>query len=172
MTETISHIALKKINGINKSDLFTVLDGVKISTDQRGCLVINAPHLFAETLITNDIVNTISENEFQWLGRYDNIINTGGIKVSAEEIERKLQPYIRNNFFITGMADDKLGQRVSLVLETRRYDKQDDSIYIDIFNRHLEKFERPRKVLPIEKLIYTENGKINKKETLKQITQT
>ena len=172
MTETISHIALKKINGINKSDLFTVLDGVKISTDQRGCLVINAPHLFAETLITNDIVNTISENEFQWLGRYDNIINTGGIKVSAEEIERKLQPYIRNNFFITGMADDKLGQRVSLVLETRRYDKQDDSIYIDIFNRHLEKFERPRKVFPIEKFSYTENGKINKKETLKRITQT
>jgi O-succinylbenzoic acid--CoA ligase len=170
MTETVSHIALKKINGTERSDYFTILDGVKISTDARDCLVIDAPHLSTQTLVTNDIVSIISPNEFIWLSRYDNVINTGGIKIYAEEVERKLEPYIKDNFFITGLADDKLGQRVSMVIETPRYDKQDDSIMIDIFNSHLEKFERPRKVLNIEKFSYTENGKINKKETLNRIT--
>ena len=170
MTETISHIALRKINGAGRSDYFTILEGVKISTDERDCLVIEASHLSTETLVTNDIVSIISPNEFMWLGRYDNVINTGGIKIHAEEVERKLKPHIKDNFFITGLTDDKLGQKVSLVIETPRYDKQDDSIMIDIFNSRLEKFERPRKVLTIEKFSYTENGKINKKETLKRIS--
>jgi O-succinylbenzoic acid--CoA ligase len=164
MTETISHIALKKINGADRSDYFTILDGVKISTDERGCLVIDAPHLSTETLITNDIVSLISEKEFQWLGRYDNIINTGGIKVSAEEVERKLQPFIDVNFFVTGLSDDALGQKVVLVLET---DQAQSFNYADI----LGKYEKPKQILSIEKFSYTENGKINKKETLNQITQ-
>lgn len=171
MTETISHIALKKLNGTDRSENFTALAGVKIALDPRGCLIIEAPHLSSSALITNDIVRIISDKEFQWLGRYDNVINTGGIKVSAEEIERKLQPYIKYNFFITGLPDDKLGQRVSLVLETFRYDKLDDSIFIDLFNTYLDKFERPRKVLVIDKFSYTENGKINKPETLRRLIQ-
>jgi O-succinylbenzoic acid--CoA ligase len=164
MTETVSHIALKKINGADRSDYFTVFDGVKISTDERGCLVIDAPHLSATRLITNDLVNIISEKEFQWLGRYDNIINTGGIKVSAEDIERKLQPYIDVNFFVTGLADDVLGQKVTLVLETNRVESMN---YTDI----LGKYEKPKQILTIEGFSYTENGKINKKDTLNRITQ-
>jgi len=172
MTETISHIALKKLNGTDRSDNFTTLEGVKIALDSRACLMIEAPHLSSSLLITNDIVRIVSDIEFQWLGRYDNIINTGGIKVSAEEIERKLQPHIKDNFFITGLPDDKLGQRVTLILETFRYHKQDESIYIDLFNTYLDKFERPRKVLTIDKFSYTENGKINKPETIKKLTQS
>jgi len=164
MTETISHIALKKLNGADRSDYFTVLDGVKISTDVRGCLVIDAPHLSSPKIITNDIVNIISEKEFQWLGRFDNIINTGGIKVSAEEIERKLQSFINVNFFAAGIDDDILGQKVVLVLET---DQTPNLNYTDI----LGKYEKPKQILSIEKFTYTENGKINKKETLKRITQ-
>lgn len=162
MTETISHIALKKLNGADRSDYFTVLDGVKISTDVRGCLVIDAPHLSSPKIITNDIVNIISEKEFQWLGRFDNIINTGGIKVSAEEIERKLQPYIDVNFFVAGIADDVLGQKVVLVLETGQAQNLN-------FTDTLGKYERPKQILSIEKFTYTENGKINKNETLKNI---
>jgi O-succinylbenzoic acid--CoA ligase len=163
MTETISHIALKKINGAGMSDYFTTLDGVKISTDPRGCLVIDAPLLSRETLVTNDIVSIISPNEFQWLGRYDNIINTGGIKIYAEEVERKLKPYIKDNFFITGMADDLLGQRVTLIVES--HDPQIQEGYLEALN----KYEKPKQVIAIEKFSYTENGKVNKKETLKKI---
>jgi O-succinylbenzoic acid--CoA ligase len=165
MTETISHIALKKINGVDKSDYFTLLDGVKITIDERGCLLIEAPYLSVTTLYTNDIVKIISEKEFQWLGRYDNIINTGGIKVSAEEIERKLQPYIDANFFIAGIADDILGQKVILVLENETSKNGLQKNYAEV----LSKYEKPRQVVSISQFSYTENGKINKKETLKRI---
>jgi len=166
MTETVSHIALKKINGSDSSDYFTVFEGVKITTDERGCLMIKAPHLSTETLITNDIVHIISETAFQWLGRYDNMINTGGIKVSAEEIERKLQPYIDVNFFIAGIPDDVLGQHVALIIESVRPEviKQD-------YEMALGKYEKPKQILRIEKFVYTDNGKINKKETIKAIIQ-
>ncbi len=167
MTETISHIALRKINGADRSDYFSTLYGVKISLDQRGCLLIDAPHLSASLFITNDLVKITSAKEFQWLGRYDNMINTGGIKVSAEEIERKLQAFISVNFFVTGMADDALGQKVTLVLESST---SENIVKIEHFEA-LTKFEKPRQILATEKFCYTENGKINKAETLKKLIQ-
>jgi O-succinylbenzoic acid--CoA ligase len=171
MTETISHIALKKINGADRSEYFTVLEGVKITVDERGCLMIKAPHLSTQKIITNDIVNIISDKKFQWLGRYDNIINTGGIKVSAEEVERKLQPYIDVNFFITGIADDVLGRQVTLVLESDAMSKGKEDSLQEIFSKHLNKYERPRKIIAIEKFIYTGSGKVNKNETMKKLIQ-
>ncbi|MCW3124409.1 MAG: O-succinylbenzoic acid--CoA ligase [Bacteroidetes bacterium] len=163
MTETISHIALKKLNGPDRSEYFTALDGVTISFDTRGCLVINAPHLHEGDIVTNDIINIIDEKQFQWLGRYDNVINTGGIKVYAEEIERKLQPYISGNFFITGTPDDILGQQVTLIIEGK-----ENTLLINEVNAALDKYEKVRRVLPVGKFVYTETGKVNKKETIKQ----
>jgi o-succinylbenzoate---CoA ligase len=163
MTETISHVALKKINGAERTDCFTALDGVSISTDERGCLMIDAPHLNISHLITNDLVRIISKKQFQWLGRYDNIINTGGIKVSAEEIERKLQPYIDVNFFIAGTADAVLGQKVTLVLESALAEGHVKAGFESV----LSKYEKPRAVIALEKFKYTENGKVNKSQTLK-----
>lgn len=171
MTETISHIALKKLNGADKSEYFTVLEGVTTTVDERGCLMIEAPHLSTEKIITNDLVNIIDDKRFQWLGRYDNVINTGGIKVSAEEVERKLQPYIDWNFFITGTADDVLGQMVTLVLELDVIGKDKEDSLQEIFSKHLSKYEKPRKIIAIEKFIYTESGKVNKNETMKKINQ-
>ena len=171
MTETVSHIALRKINGDAKSDHFTLLDGVKIATDDRGCLVIDAPHLSKERLITNDMVNIISEKEFHWLGRYDNVINTGGIKVSAEEIERKLQPYVNLNFFIAGMPDDILGQHVAMIVETAKARETLQQQYADVLSIYPGKYEKPKEILTIEKFSYTENGKVNKKETLARLNR-
>jgi O-succinylbenzoic acid--CoA ligase len=162
MTETISHIAVKKLNGPDRSEYFTTLHGVSIRLDERGCLVISAPHLSAGEIVTNDIVHIIDDRSFQWLGRYDNVINTGGIKVYAEEIERKLQPFIQENFFVAGTADDVLGQQVTLVVET---DDDLSSRYDEAFSV-LGKYEKPRRVIAIEKFVYTETGKVNKKETL------
>lgn len=163
MTETISHIALKKLNGPDRSEYFTTLDGVSIRLDERGCLVISAPHLSPGEIVTNDIVHIIDDRNFQWLGRYDNVINTGGIKVYSEEIERKLQPFIPENFFVAGTADDLLGQQVTLVVETG--DKEIQERYAEAFST-LGKYEKPRRVIAIEKFVYTETGKVNKKETL------
>jgi O-succinylbenzoic acid--CoA ligase len=170
MTETISHIALKKLNGPDRSDYFTVLNGVKIAADDRGCLIVEAPLLSAEKLVTNDIVNIVSDKQFQWLGRYDNIINTGGIKVYAEEIERKLQPYIDLHFFIAGIADDALGQKVAMVVETSKSEKDIQDRYAEVLSIYPGQYEKPRQILTIDKFVYTENGKINKKETLKRLS--
>jgi O-succinylbenzoic acid--CoA ligase len=154
MTETISHIALKKLNGTDRSANFTTLEGVKIALDSRACLMIEAPHLTSSLLITNDIVRIVSDKEFHWLGRYDNIINTGGIKVSAEEIERKLQSYIKEPFFIAGIADQTFGQAVSIIIESSNFDKNSLDKYIAL----LDKYERPKHILTIDKFSYTENG--------------
>lgn len=171
MTETVSHIALKKINGEDRSDFFTTLHGIAITTDQRGCLIIDAPHLSQERLVTNDIVKIISEKEFQWLGRYDNMINTGGIKVSAEEIERKLQPYVDQHFFIAGVPDDALGQRVAMIVETLKSGEDILHIYENALGIYLSKYEKPKEILTTERFSYTENGKVNKKDTLARLNQ-
>jgi O-succinylbenzoic acid--CoA ligase len=168
MTETISHIALKKLNGENKSDTFTLLDGIEIQTDDRGCLVITAPHLSAESIVTNDIVNIINDRQFKWLGRYDNVINSGGVKISAEEVERKLRPYISEHFFIIGTPHETVGQQVTLVMESKEIDKNTEAALSEIFAKHLDKYEKPRSIIAIEKFVYTESGKVNKVETTKR----
>ncbi|MBS1624716.1 MAG: AMP-binding protein [Bacteroidetes bacterium] len=160
MTETITHIAIKKLNGPDRSEYFTAMRDVSLRLDERGCLVILAPHLHEGELVTNDIVELHSPTQFRWLGRYDNMINTGGIKVYAEEIERKLQPFIGVPFFITGTADDVLGQTVTLVVEGS------STINESELNEHLSRYEKVRKVILCDKFVYTTTGKINKRETL------
>ena len=167
MTESISHIALKKINGDDDSEYFTTLDGVVIRQDDRGCLIISASYLSTDEIVTNDIVEIVDDKRFRWLGRYDNVINTGGIKVYPEAIERKLQPFIAEHFFITGVADDTLGQTVTLVVETTEGANAIQHKYADILSEHTDKYERPRRILRAEKFTYTETGKVNKKETVR-----
>ncbi len=107
MTETVSHIALQPLNGPLASEYFTVLPGIKISADDRGCLEINAPH-FGEKIVTNDLVEIKNSSHFKWLGRVDNIINTGGKKVIPEKIEAQInrlfdQHKVKNKFLISSI---------------------------------------------------------------------
>ncbi|MFO8148055.1 MAG: AMP-binding protein, partial [Gillisia sp.] len=117
MTETVSHIAAKRLNpGKKKSKpiAFKVLPDISISTDDRGCLVIKAPKVASDVLVTNDVVEILTYKKFIWKGRYDNVINSGGIKLYPEEIERKLNKIIKRRFFVTGMPDDALGEKLVL----------------------------------------------------------
>ena len=156
MTETITHIAAKKIG----EAYFNVLEHVSISIDERNCLVIDAPSISEEKVITNDIVEILNERQFKWLGRYDNVINSGGIKLFPEQIETKLASKIKNRFFITSQPDAVLGSKVVLVLEGEKRD-----IDSSIFNS-LEKFERPREILFVTEFVETETKKINRIKTL------
>ena len=90
MTETLTHVAIKPLNGPNKQDVFQALDGVQFEIDERDCLVIHAPMLNPNPVLTNDLVALIDETSFHWLGRYDNVINSGGIKIIPEKVEAKL----------------------------------------------------------------------------------
>ena len=158
MTETITHIAAKKIG----ATYFEVLPNVSVSKDARGCLIIHAPNITNESVITNDLVEINNAQEFKWLGRYDNVINSGGIKYFPEQIEAKLISKIKQRFFVANLPDDNLGQKIVLVVEGEKFD-----IDFNIFN-DLEKFERPKEVHFITQFIET-NNKLKRFEMIENI---
>lgn len=160
MTETITHIAAKRLNGKTKSKYFTTLPGVLLTQDERNCLVIKAPYLSSEPVITNDIVELISEHEFKWLGRADFVINVGGLKVHPEEIESKLRDHFQSRIIITSEHDSKLGEHVVMIVESEPFEIS-KSVFED-----LEKFEVPKSIYFISKFVEKTPGKIQILETL------
>ncbi|PIF00053.1 MAG: O-succinylbenzoic acid--CoA ligase [Maribacter sp.] len=173
MTETITHIAVRKVNqdrGVSSNkerDHFTTLPNITIEKDERDCLVINAPDLDAAPIVTNDIVDLISDNEFELLGRYDNIINSGGIKLVPEQIERKLAPILKGRFFVTGIPDTEFGQKVTLIVEgkPRKAGLLEGIKALE----GLGKYEVPRAIVYIPKFVEVQNGKVSRKDTLATI---
>lgn len=158
MTETVTHVALKKVG--NKS--FKILPNVKISSDNRNCLIVYAPRLNPEKLITNDVVDLISESEFIWKGRVDNVVNSGGIKLFPEEIEEKLVNKIQNRFFVAGIPDQVFNEKLVLFIEGEEF-KLDASIF-----DALDRYEKPKKVFFVNKFLETETGKIKRKGIVNQ----
>ncbi|MDP3313992.1 AMP-binding protein [Lutibacter sp.] len=170
MTETITHIAVKKLNNFKngiasemKKSHYKTLPNISISTDERGCLIIDAPTISDKKIITNDLVEIISANEFYWLGRYDSIINSGGIKIIPEQIEEKISKLIQHRLFVVGFPDTILGEKLVLIIEGSKNEKVIETI--NSFDG-LAKFEKPKKIYFLNKFIETETQKINKKETL------
>ena len=116
MTETISHIALLNISKEEK--VYTLLPNTTISKNDKDCLIIDAPDIGIRQLATNDIVDILYPNQFLWKGRIDNIINTGGVKINPELVEAKIASYIDFPFFISSIPDEKLGNKLILIIES------------------------------------------------------
>ena len=163
MTETSSHVAIRSVNGAQRSPFYEVLKGVSISVDERNCLVINAPGLTPEPLITNDVVLIIDSSHFEWIGRFDNVINTGGVKVFPEQVENKIFPLIPGRFFIAGLTDPVLGEKVTLFLEIGNKDPEQFKDLESILKNVLTKFEMPRQIIFIPVFALSDAGKILKK---------
>lgn len=168
MTETITHVALRLVNGPNKAEAFTALPDVSFSQDYRGCLVIKAPYIFIAPITTNDVVTLLSETQFIWEGRLDNVINSGGIKLHPEKIESKLARTIGIPFFIASMPDEVLGQKVILVIESSDNQQKDEVLRKAIFE-DLIAYERPKKIYTVSSFIYTDTGKVRRQEILRLI---
>lgn len=165
MTETVSHIALRTINGPDKSETFNALKNVTFSLDDRECLIIHAPDLLEKPLTTNDMVRLENDTEFAWLGRWDNVVNSGGVKIHPEQIEQALSSKLKTPFFVAAEADELLGQRLVLVLE--RSDQSSTNIGINhgLFDA-LPKYSKPKKIYSISKFLYTETGKIKRNQVM------
>jgi O-succinylbenzoic acid--CoA ligase len=159
MTETITHIAAKRVG----EEAFSLLPNIKISIDDRNCLVIDAPNISNELIVTNDLVSLIDEDHFVFIGRIDNLINSGGIKLVPEKIEDKLSQKIHSRFFVAGMKDEDLGEKLVLIIEGEQQDL-DNSIF-----KKLDKYERPKEIFYVKKFAETENGKIKRKEILESL---
>ena len=169
MSETLSHIALKQISPIQE-EYFTVLNDVEISVDERNCLKIFAPKLNPEILQTNDIVDLLNEKQFKFLGRFDNVINSGGVKIFAEELENLVKKHIDRDLVFLGKPDETLGEKLILVIEDASTPLSMTEIKSQISNLKFEnKFHIPKEILFLEKFPRAENGKVLRKEILKLI---
>ncbi|WP_029272913.1 AMP-binding protein [Flavobacterium sp. KJJ] len=156
MTETITHIAAKKVG----ERAFSILPNVRITKDDRDCLVIFVSSISEEPIVTNDLVELINDNQFVFLGRIDNVINSGGVKLIPEQIESKLIGKITNRFFVTGVPDSILGEKLILVIEGEKQDFAPD--FFDV----LGKFEKPKEIVFVPKFKENENGKLLRKSSL------
>ena len=176
MTETLSHIALRRINGAEASEWYQPFDSVKISQTEEGCLVIDAPLVCAETLVTNDIVeiepyiyNKVEKLRFRIKGRKDNVICSGGIKIQIEEVEALLKPHLEKPFMIAKKKDEKFGEIAVLLTEDEDLKKVEATIRrllsgkSDDSNKSSEskshKYWIPREYLHVDHLPLTETGK-------------
>lgn len=161
MTETLTHIASRSVK--SNDTVFNVLPGVQITQDVRHCLNIEVPHLTEDIIVTNDLVNIVSDTSFTLLGRVDHVINSAGVKVIPETVEDKISSLITCPFFITSIADEQLGQKVVLVLEQKE-DIQNILILIKE-KKILSTYELPKNVFFLVSFEYTENGKLKREAT-------
>ncbi len=163
MTETLSHIALRPLSGEDASEWYTPFEGVEVSLNQDGCLVINAPEVCAEPLTTNDIAEIDGDGRrFRIRGRRDNVVCSGGIKMQIEEIEAKLQAHTDIPLMITKRADEKFGETVVLLAECN-----DMEPLKALCHQWLSKYELPHNYIYVERLPLTETGKPARAEALR-----
>ena len=153
MTETLSHIALRRLNGENASLWYTPFNTVSISLNTNGCLVIEAPLVHEGRLETHDRAE-IRDGRFRIIGRLDNIINSGGIKIQAEEVEEMLRPHIKMPYLISKCRDEKFGEVVVLLTECPNL-----SFVKEICCNVLPKFWQPKHYLYTSHIPLTGTGK-------------
>lgn len=165
MTETVSHIALGKLN--NNPLTYETLPGVQISTDERGCLNILSPMSGPQAIQTNDIVEILDQDRFIWKGRADFVINSGGVKLHPEELESKAEKIIETvfpgaRFFYMGIPHPKLGEMLTLWIENEGHSEMQKTRLEEFLNLNFHTYERPKEINFSSKFVETPNGKINK----------
>lgn len=158
MTETLSHIALRRLNGETASKHYYPFPSVELSLSAESTLVIKAPLICGEVLQTNDIACIYPDGSFTIAGRKDNVINSGGIKIQAEEMEKRLRPFIPVPFVVTSVPDPRLGQALTLQIAGQVDARELESKLQTV----LDAYHRPRHIFMTESIPQTENGKTDR----------
>jgi len=161
MTETASHIAVRQLYPSYEEN-YSVVENVAVEKDEEGKLVIHAPDLASTSLVTNDLVELVNENEFKILGRVDDVINTGSVKVHPAQVEQKLSLHIQEPFFLSSKKDEELGGKVILVIQGEERDLK------QAFKK-LDKFEVPKEIYFVKEFALTHTGKIDKRVVLEKL---
>ena len=179
MTETVTHIALRRLNGPTASDAFMPLKGVQLGIDARGCLNIRSDITQEEVVQTNDFVELRADGSFVWLGRWDNVINSGGVKVQVEKVENAIdqvlyaldpQDAAQRRFFVGALPDERLGEKVVLVSEGAPFSPALAASLRAQLKTRLDKYEIPRLFYALPHFAETPTRKIDRKATLAQLT--
>ena len=157
MTETCSHVALRNIT-ITPS-LYNALPGFTFEVDSRSCLIINSDKMSFKHLVTNDVVEIKNNTQFEWKGRFDNVVISGGLKAYPEQIEAKLAPLIGRNFYLKKYSDEKWGERIALIIEGVEFNTTSLSKKLaNILKPH----ERPGMIVFKSAFDYTPSGKVKR----------
>jgi len=169
MSESYTHFALRKINGPEGSEWFRVLEGVRISADSRSCLVLDMPGVTTGEVVSNDLVEIVADGSgFRWLGRYDNVINTGGIKVIPELLEQRISALLQTTCLLLPLPDEKLGQKMVLMVEWT-VSAPPDAEWERLFREQLAPHEVPKQIIPVNEIPRNTSFKPDRQEALKMI---
>jgi O-succinylbenzoic acid--CoA ligase len=173
MTETVSHIALRRLNGSNRSEWFTALDGVDLGVDDRGCLHITSAATNFERIQTNDVVALPDPMRFRLLGRADRVINSGGVKIQPEQVEQIIQQVLAQNqangmprLFVAGLPDEKLGQRVVVVCEQVSPPDAQWTATQDAIREKAGPYAVPKEWITVPQFAETPTGKVDQRAIL------
>ncbi|OJJ13989.1 hypothetical protein BKI52_44795 [marine bacterium AO1-C] len=175
MTETVTHIALRRISGVNNQDHYQILPRVEIRQDARQCLEIKSPTTLHRWITTNDLVELTATDQFRWLGRFDRVINSGGVKVQAEKVEKALaqvlhQQQVVCRFFVAGLPHDRLGEQVVAILELSNLQDSTQAQLLTALKETLSNYEVPKAIHCIAQFAETPTAKIDRLKTLRQIS--
>ena len=172
MTETCSHVALRRLNGPQASPTFRVLPGIAAGQDARGCLTLRGDVTDDQLVITNDVVQLLDGHTFEWLGRADFVINSGGVKVPAEKVELVLDVALAElgaarRCFVAGQPDARLGQAVTAFIEGNPLPAAQESQLRSLLAARLSRYEQPRQLRYVSGFAATPNGKLDRAATLR-----
>ncbi|GAA3964534.1 AMP-binding protein [Hymenobacter antarcticus] len=172
MTETCSHVALRRLNGPQATTAFRVLPGIAAGQDERGCLTLRGDVTDDQLIITNDVVNLLDAHTFEWLGRADFVINSGGVKVPAEKVELVLDVALAEigaarRCFVAGRPDERLGQTVTAFIEGPALSAAVEEQLQSLLAARLGRYEQPRQLVYVPEFQVTATGKLNRAATLR-----
>lgn len=167
MTETVSHIALRRISGQKATEGYIPLPGVRVKMTEEGTLLIDAPLVADVPVITNDITEIAIDGSFRIMGRKDNVVNSGGIKIQIEAMEEVLRPHIGYPFAVTSIPDPKLGEALVLLITP----SSDPASIGEICSQYLHRLEQPKHILVVEHIPLTGSGKTDRKATKKMASE-
>lgn len=169
MTETVSHIALEYLNGPKADGRLHMLPGVEVELDAKQRLIIHAPEIADAPVKTNDLAIIHNAHTFEITGRYDNLIISGGVNIIPELIEKKLEAIIEQRFVVSSLPDEKLGDKLVLVIGDLPWPKEDQDAFIRKAASLLSVFEKPKQLVFLSKLPLTANDKIDRAKLKHQI---
>lgn len=170
MTETVSHVALRKVNGANLSSDYQLLDDIEAGIDERGCLFLIGTITDFQKIQTNDLVEFTGQRTFKWIGRADNIINSGGIKIQLDKIDNTLslilnEMNVNSPFFSWAVKDQLLGQKLVVVMQAENSENLYEQLKQRMLGR-LTKYEIPKEIIFLDEFLKTPSGKIDKAATV------
>ncbi|WP_151088887.1 AMP-binding protein [Hymenobacter baengnokdamensis] len=174
MTETASHMALRRLNGPDAGPHYRVLPGLHLGQDERGCLTVRGDVTDDQLIVTNDRIELLDKHTFDWLGRVDFVINSGGVKVQAEKVEQVLDVALAElgqsrRAFVAGRPDERFGQAVTAYVEGEALPAAAEKRLLSLLGTRLAKYEVPKSVVYVPAFKATASGKLDRAATLRGV---